>query len=122
MSGRPEITMHFGVVSQNSIGSEIVQDDSVFVVQLSHLVKRILAVGLNSTARWLTERDYLPKAGEHFEQLEMDHTLLGCDFVGTPFGCFLKMCTINTSGVITLWESFAELWQDQPFRLTLTTL
>jgi hypothetical protein len=77
MSGRLEIRMHFGVVSQNSIGSEVVQDNSVFVVQLSHLVKRILAEGLNSSVHWLKERDYLPKAGEHFELVEADHTVAG---------------------------------------------
>lgn len=63
--------------SQNSIGSEVVQDESVFVVQFSHLVKWILAEGLSATAFWLTERAYLPKAGENFEQVETDHTVAG---------------------------------------------
>jgi len=77
MSVRPEITMHFGVVSQNSIGPEVVQDNSVFVVQLLHMIKRILSEGLNETARWLIERAYLPTTGEHFEQVETDHIITG---------------------------------------------
>lgn len=73
----PNASMHFGVVSQNSIGSDVVQDETIFVVQFSHIVKRILAEGLAATSQWLTARAYLPIAGQHFERVETDHMIAG---------------------------------------------
>jgi len=73
----PITSMYFGVVSQNSIGTEVVQDETVFVVQFSHIVKRILTEGLAATAQWLTARAYLPIAGQHFERVETDHEIAG---------------------------------------------
>lgn len=58
----------FAVASETFIGTHNVQDKSVPVVRVHHLVRRLLTEkSLAIVSTWLRNREYLPTLGEHFE-------------------------------------------------------
>lgn len=67
----------FAVVSETFVGRPGVQNESVPVVRLDHLVRRLLAgASLSSVCEWLRTRKYLPIEGTHFEVREI-HASVG---------------------------------------------
>jgi hypothetical protein len=61
-----EFRLCFAVASKTSIGSAVVQDVSVPVVNAAHLLRKIRQSGLMQTADWLDSRAYLPVEGTHY--------------------------------------------------------
>lgn len=58
----------FVVASETFIGVANIQDETVPVVRVSHLTRRLLAEkSLSTVCRWLRAREYLPVEGKHFE-------------------------------------------------------
>jgi hypothetical protein len=58
---------HGVVVSENWIGPKAVQDETVPIVNLTHLTKVLNRMGsLRDVSAWLRERKYLPVEGVHF--------------------------------------------------------
>lgn len=63
----------FALASETFVGIPSVQDETVPVVRIDHLVRRLLAGNsLSSVCDWLQTRDYLPVEGTHFEVRDVD--------------------------------------------------
>ena len=55
------------VVSENWIGYGNVQNPEVPVIRANHLIEKLKTTdSLQTTMKWLKDREYLPKEGEHF--------------------------------------------------------
>lgn len=66
----------FAVVSENSIGASWVQDSSVAVIRLSHLLDMILSTDrLDSIFNWLKGKFYLPKEGVDYSLIPISVTI-----------------------------------------------
>jgi hypothetical protein len=73
----PEASCQFLVASDNSIGAHHVQDLAVPVVNASNLVRRLLSEGAFATSQWLTDQNYLPILGKHFEVISVENRVDG---------------------------------------------
>jgi hypothetical protein len=64
-------TLTWAVASETSIGAAWVQDESVPVINVSHLLGTLLSMRqLGPVSQWLENRDYLPLAGRDYEVVE----------------------------------------------------
>lgn len=63
-----DYSVYFAVASETFIGTHDVQDDSIPVIWIPHLVRRLLADNsLATVCRWLNAREYLPIEGQQYE-------------------------------------------------------
>ena len=61
----------FAVVSDSFIGLRSVQNPEIPVVRLSHLIRKANSLhSLRKTMGWLSNREYLPVEGKHYETVE----------------------------------------------------
>lgn len=71
-----EWRVDWAVVSESSVGDGYVQEEGVPVVRTAHLIRRIRGNhGLAGIGRWLTDRNYLPREGRHFQTHEDKATI-----------------------------------------------
>lgn len=60
--------LSFAVATYNFIGLHLVQDPRIPVIRYAHLVRKIDSAGdLRQVIDWLSNRDYLPLEGTHYE-------------------------------------------------------
>lgn len=60
--------LSFVVATYNFIGLHFVQDPRIPVIRYAHLVKKLNSTGdLRQVTKWLSNRDYLPIEGTHYE-------------------------------------------------------
>ena len=68
----------WAVASESSVGSFLVQDETVPVIRTQHLIHKILAAnGVRGIDVWLNEREYLPVEGVHYEVIDVERRLAG---------------------------------------------
>lgn len=60
--------LSLAVASKTSIGTAMVQDNAVAVVNSAHLAARVRRAGLPATVDWLEKRAYLPVDGVHYRR------------------------------------------------------
>jgi hypothetical protein len=64
--------LYYAVVSDNSIGIQNVQNANIPVIQEDHLIKNINSTkSLRKTIDWLSNRNYLPIEGTHYNVVEI---------------------------------------------------
>jgi hypothetical protein len=68
--------VYFAVASENSIGASWVQNPSVAVIRLSHLIDVILSTDkLDSIFNWLEKKNHLPSEGEDYSLIPVSITV-----------------------------------------------